>query len=294
MSKEEFQVAPFRDEPYERTMQTAVVKALNVIWLYRFDFTSESKVGIGDRKVEFVSSVDRKAQDEMVATLREKHLLEEYGFICEEEGVELWNGTSPYFTIDPLDGTCPFIRGNFHAVSSMVAAVRNGNVEAVCIGDLSTRELISYGPTSTGVNYFSGERHVFLSDKSSHKGGLENSRLLLRRQFSHYSPVIQKLAEDSSEYLVTDESLGVWMARLWKQEVCMVVLCKGSKVTPWDITPIIGISLKLGYAFLRVVQNGTRLERFIPDLPVFATERSEDVLIIHEHDLSVVHSLMAE
>ena len=81
------------------------------------------------------------------------------------------------------------------------------------------------------------------------------------------------------------------MARLWKGEVGAAVLNPGHE-TPWDMCPIIGISLQMGFAFLRA-NAADKLERFIPS-PVRETRRNEiDILIVHESRLGELGEIVS-
>lgn len=82
-------------------------------------------------------------------------------------------------------------------------------------------------------------------------------------------------------YEISGGSIGIWAARLWKREVSGLLIDKAWE-TPWDANPIIGISRKLGYAFLRPTGSGWEL--FNP-LPVTTTyHRDHDLLIVHHKD----------
>jgi len=59
-------------------------------------------------------------------------------------------------------------------------------------------------------------------------------------------------------------SIGTGMARLWKGEVGAVALRHGHE-TPWDMCPIVGISQRLGFRFLRVTETG-RLAPYEPQI----------------------------
>ncbi len=61
--------------------------------------------------------------------------------------------------------------------------------------------------------------------------------------------------------------------------------------TPWDSTPVFGISKKLGYAFLRPEDAGWR--QYEPALPLKTFRREHDALIVHASRLPAIEALAA-
>ena len=73
------------------------------------------------------------------------------------------------------------------------------------------------------------------------------------------------------------------MARLWKDEIGAVLIPPGFE-TPWDSSPIIGISLTLGYRFYR--PDGGSWFEYTPKPPLVPERREHDTLIIHPGTLA--------
>jgi hypothetical protein len=71
-------------------------------------------------------------------------------------------------------------------------------------------------------------------------------------------------------------SIGTWAARLWKGEVGALFLPSGND-TPWDSTPVYGISRKLGYEFLRHGDAGWT--SYDPPLPATVSKREYDSVV---------------
>ena len=108
---------------------------------------------------------------------------------------------------------------------------------------------------------------------------------LLRDPLDTYSKTTQKLVKTKfKNYEVGGSSIGIWLARLWKREISAVIMEPGME-TPWDATPIIGISLKLGYAFLRPKAKGCGWEEYQPVISKKVQTRDHDTLIVHRRDL---------
>lgn len=81
-------------------------------------------------------------------------------------------------------------------------------------------------------------------------------------------------------------SIGIWMARLWKGEVCAVCMNGGKYETPWDLSPILGISKKLGFVFLR--EDNGRFVEYEPEISKEKYKRDFDVLVIHRNNLNQI------
>lgn len=78
------------------------------------------------------------------------------------------------------------------------------------------------------------------------------------------------------------------MARLWKGEFAGAVMDPGHQ-TPWDDTPLIGISQKLGFVFLRSSGTGTEpWEQYEPELVREVQERPYWTAIVHRSNLDQI------
>jgi myo-inositol-1(or 4)-monophosphatase len=87
---------------------------------------------------DFVSEVDRAAEQEIIATIRRSH--PDHGFLAEESGRS--GGDESVWIIDPLDGTTNFLHGNpVFAVS--VALEQRGKLAHAVIYDPLRQELFT-------------------------------------------------------------------------------------------------------------------------------------------------------
>jgi fructose-1,6-bisphosphatase/inositol monophosphatase family enzyme len=199
--------------------------------------------------------------------------------IIGEEGlfVPTQSGCDAYFTVDPLDGTKAFVRRQSHGVSTMVALVSGGEVISAFIGDVNTGEIYGYRPDSPNVHRIT-QLDIFERLGSGDSVAADNFHGLLRDPLGKYSPVTNMLFGRLKNHEIMGSSIGTWMARLWKREVSLVVLPPGHE-TPWDSTPVIGISKKLGYIFLRPASSTRCLwVEYEPILPKTVFKREHDML----------------
>jgi hypothetical protein len=160
-----------------------------------------------------------------------------------------------------------------------VALVDGGEVISAYIGDISSDEVYGYRPGSDRVHRITS----LDSFETLHYDPPENpdiSKLgaLLRDPADQYSPATQKLIARFNDYEIMGSSLGTWAARQWKGEVGALLL-KPNFETPWDSTPIIGISKKLGFIWLR--PEGDEWVAYEPELPLKPFRREHDALVIH-------------
>lgn len=258
-------------------MKELVRRAISVIQSERLAYEVNQKQGYGGQMDDVVTSADKKAQEVYVRSLRE--CFPSYGIISEE-GVNEPGDT--YFTIDPLDGTKAFVRGQSHGVGTMIALVHQGKVVAAYVGDVNTGEIFGYRPDSENVHRIT--RLELFQKLPSHgfpTSPLSDGYAILRDPPElGYSQAITPSIKLFKNYLVDGGSIGTWLARLWKREVVAAFLPSGYQ-TPWDETPIIGITERLGYAFFEH-QNGEWVRTFpVPQKTI--VERKNDLLIIHEN-----------
>ncbi len=87
---------------------------------------------------DFVSEVDRMAEQEIIATIR--RLYPDHAFLAEESGQ---SGDGEYlWIIDPLDGTTNFLHG-FPVFSVSIALQRRGRLEQAVVYDPLRQELFT-------------------------------------------------------------------------------------------------------------------------------------------------------
>lgn len=266
-------------------LKEMVRRAINGIRSKQHVFEVQKKESYSGEMDDLFTSADTEAQRLYLRSISECFPCA--GVIAEEDSlrIEAKNGCSAYFTIDPLDGTKAFVRRQSHGIGSMIALVENGEVISAYIGDVKTQEIYGYRPGSSNVHRiteFNTSQHL----DSGERMPLKEHYVLLRDPAHMYSPLSQALIyRGFKNQLVDGGSIGIWLARLWKREVGAALIPSGWE-TPWDSTPIIGISQKLGYKFLRPVEGDDKdlWQYFEPTVPQEKYKRSHDVLIIHGDD----------
>lgn len=268
-------------------IKEAARRAMVAIMRERLSFEAHTKQGYGGTMDDVFTSADKAAQEVYLRTLRE--CFPDVGIIAEEDAlrVEPKNGCDAYFTLDPLDGTKAFVRRQSHGVGTMVALVLGQEVAAAYIGDVNAGELYGYRPRSRSV-WRINRLDSFEKLKFNRPFGKGNDYILLRDPVDEYAPLSQDLIKARfKSYQIDGGSIGLWAARLWKREVAALLMRPGYE-TPWDSTPVIGISLKLGYLFFRPDDNGSQWKQFTPLLPREVYKRTHDVLVIHKKDATSI------
>ena len=262
-------------------MKEVVRRAINAIRDRRFLFEARTKADHRGNMVDVVTSADHDAQAIYLKVLQE--CFPGIAIIAEEDEAARSDAPARYFTVDPLDGTKAFVRRQSHGIGTMIALVDGGEVIAAYVGDVMTQEVFGFRPGSPNAHRISEFDH---GERLRIDPGLRLGKqyLLLRAAPHRYPPVLQKLARSHCKGIeVESGSIGTSMARLWKGEVGAAALLPAVE-TPWDITPIIGISRKLGFVFLRVGESG-RLEPYDPPVSPQTYRRPYAVLVVHEERL---------
>lgn len=269
-----------------RVVKESVRRAMVIARLERDVFEAHTKADYnGQMGKDVFTSADTKAQAIYVRMIEE--CFPDTGIIGEEKeagtDVPLFvppkNGCRAYFTLDPIDGTRAYIRRQSHGIASMIALVLDGVVISAYIGDIMANEVIGYRPESDHVFRISGLDH-FEELRAPTPTDMSEVYCMLRDPPPEYGNHARSLLPHFKSYQIMGSSIGTWMAQLWKREVGAMLLPEG-KETPWDSTPVIGISLKLGYVFMRpTIGNGW--EVYNPELPTKVTDRTHDTLIVHE------------
>ena len=262
-----------------RILKEAVRRAATVIRAQRQNFESQTKLSYAGTMDDVFTSADRAAQEVYLRTFTE--CFPGCGVIGEEDSLSI-PAVAPitaYFTVDPIDGTRAFIRRQSHGISTMVALVDRGEVISAYIGDISSDEVYGYRPGSSRVHRITRLDDFETLDPAPPPVSSLNEIFGLLRDPPHaYSAQTQKLVERFRGYEVMGSSIGTWAARLWKGEVRALLYAKGFE-TPWDSTPVIGISRKLGYVWLRPEDGGW--VQYEPELPLKPVRRDHDALVVH-------------
>jgi fructose-1,6-bisphosphatase/inositol monophosphatase family enzyme len=290
----ELNLGPINGHIVGRVMKEAVRRATVAIRSERLVFEAHVKEGYGGNMDDVFTTADRKAQDVYLRTIRE--CFPSCGISAEEDALTIApsDGCDAVFSVDPLDGTKAFVRRQSHGVGTMVALVIGSEVVCAYVGDINTDEVYGYRPGSNSVHRIT---HLDTFETLSYQGGdrLPESYVLLRDPPEAYGELVRKTLPAFRTYESSGGSIGIWAARLWKREVVALIVPPGWE-TPWDSNPVIGISKKLGYAFLRPYpdREGDSWKEYEPT-PVLAKHRREhDTLIVHRHDCAELMKALAE
>lgn len=269
-------------------MKEVVRRAMVLIKRYRFDFEAEAKLGKSGAMDDVVTNADREVQAMAIKLIQES--CPGFGIIAEEAEMRIASTLpgAPTFTIDPLDGTKAFKRMQSHGVGTMISLIFGGRIVAAYVGDPLTGEVYGYRPGSDTVHRIqaSGLSTQLQIDTST---PLAQRYAMLRDPFDEHSLPMQRLLKPGVNFKsheITSGSIGISMARLWKNEIAAAVL-RPSLETPWDRCPVAGISEKLGFVFVDFSVGGALLViNSEPGDPTRHQQRLQDVLVIHRNYLS--------
>lgn len=263
-------------------MKELVRRAIVVARRQTTTFEVGQKMGYGGSMDDVFTTADALAQEIYVKSLQE--CFPGCGIIGEEDSLVLdpAPGVNAYFTIDPIDGTKAYIRRQSHGIGSMIALVVDDEVVAAYIGDINSREIFGYRPDSDSVWRITDMEVFEALDNNPPAVEIDTLHLLMRDREQDYGELSQKTANFFKGLSIDGGSIGIWAARLWKKEVGALLL-RPTWETPWDSNPVIGISQKLGYTFLRATENGWEEYRPVPFRE--KERRQHDILIIHRNYL---------
>jgi fructose-1,6-bisphosphatase/inositol monophosphatase family enzyme len=241
-----------------------------------------------DGTLDFVMQADLAAQ-----AIYRRLITEDfpgYGIRAEEGNLDVactLDGMDAYFTVDPLDGTRAFQRGQSFGVGTQIALViDHKDVACAYVGDVTTFDIFGYRPESNAVHHIDASGTAVDLTTVHHTRLLADQVALLREMPEDHHPLVARLAQPISrgglfrEYQNTSGSIGLSMSRLWKGEVGMHAMAPGRE-TPWDRTPLVGICQRLDMVWLRPTTDG--------DLVADPPRVCRDVYP-REHDVVVVHS----
>ncbi len=288
----EYELGQMNGHAIGRILKEGMRRAMVLIHKERAIFDSEVKVGHSGKMDDVKTSADDKAQEIYLRTFRE--CFPNFGVIAEEEKdgktgylIIESNGIDAYFTVDPLDGTKAYVRRQSHGIGTMVGLVHEGEIISAYVGDINTEEVYGYRPGSNKVF------RITRLDQFEVLGYTEEPKpseryALLRDNLDLYSPTTRSTVLKFKNHEIMGSSIGIWMARLWKREVGAAFLHTGFE-TPWDSTPIIGISQKLGYVYMKPRGNRVGWEEYQPLISREKYMRDHDVMIIHRNDLGALY-----
>jgi fructose-1,6-bisphosphatase/inositol monophosphatase family enzyme len=306
-------LAPLNEHMIGVLMREVARRACAVIYPQRLNFTWKEKEVTYKSEIDVVTSADFDAQALYLEFLKKN--FPKFGIIAEED--DLFTPAQPftvfgnephqnvehyfYFTIDPLDGTKAFKRGQSGNYSTMISLIHHcpelgiKEVVGVCIGDPMTNEMYYTRPGSPRVHQL--DRVLDLGRILTFDATLplKERYVLFRDETTEFSPIVQQLAGTTNKaarmfksYQIEGGSIGISFAKLWKNEYAALVL-KPGKTTAWDTAPVIGICNKLGYVPLVCRDNKLVLTSF--EVPVERVETpQEETVVVHE---SLVPQILA-
>jgi fructose-1,6-bisphosphatase/inositol monophosphatase family enzyme len=265
-------------------MEAMVKEAIQIIQSEAAVFSQKVKTHYSGSEDDLVTSADLKAQDMYVSMIQK--LFPNEGLIGEENGLNTpAKEGHGYFTIDPLDGTKAFGRMQSIGSGTMIAHVnKDGVVDAVCIGDINTGEIYGFGeghkPSRT--------RFGVKSPMKAHGDiPLTKKYVLLKDHTEDFPGVLQKLFRAKNggifkDIEISSGSIGLLVARLWKNEVGMFVLRPDGFNTPWDNTPLIGMNKVMDIVHIKYNIAAKEVEVFDPTLPKEITKKDYIEILIHK------------
>jgi len=268
-------------------LKELVRRAIVKIRTMRFSFEAQDKPSLTS-DADFVTDADKLAQAIYVKSLVE--CFPEYGIVAEEDGLKrpctLPVGNA-FFTVDPLDGTKAFIRGQSHGVGTMISLTVNGKIVCAYVGDVNTGEIYGYRAGSDKVFRITAQesaQQLAIDPQRS----LATQYLLLRDPVDRHSGTVQMLANSKifKNHEIGGGSIGISMARLWKGEVGAAVLLPRNE-TPWDRNPVVGIFDRLGFVFLSINAGSGSVSQ-IPMDPI------KETITFHNETLIIHRSRLAE
>lgn len=270
-------------------MKEVIRRLILIIQNNRFKFEIEEKMGYEGKRNDVRTTGDEKANLAAIKKLQKS--LPFFGLISEETGTTFDENDCPmsYFTIDPLDGTRAYLRRQSDGFGPMIALVQNGEVIAAYVGDAMSEEIYGYHPESGSVHRIS-DFNQGESLRDAHQKSLTGNYIILRDNPYDLSRTAQKMFGLRKRNRlfgginINGGSIGLSMAKLWKGEFCAAILST-RVLTPWDMTPIIGICKKLGYIFLEIIDSEHTFRELNIDPPQRVTKLKKEILVIHESNL---------
>ncbi|KRT55995.1 Archaeal fructose-1,6-bisphosphatase or related enzyme of inositol monophosphatase family [endosymbiont of Ridgeia piscesae] len=141
---------------------------------------------------EFVSEVDRNAEQVIIEVLREKY--PNHAILAEESGKHA--GDDYQWVIDPLDGTTNYLHG-FPQFAISIAMKHKGRLELGVIYDPLRDEMFT---TSRGSGALLNDRKLRVSNRKGLKGALLGTGLPYRdfRFRDQYMGMLNELIEDTA------------------------------------------------------------------------------------------------
>lgn len=265
-------------------MKEMVRRAIRAIRLRRVQFDVSEKDTPG-KAVDYLTSADLAAQDCYLRVLSESFPWA--GIVAEENGFRKDGGHGYWFSVDPLDGTKAFVRRQSHGVGTMIALAHQEEIVSAWVGDVMTQEIYGFRPDSLKIHRITDYSDCELLGIDE-KLPLKSQHVIFRsnpyQSGSRWSNCATGCFKD---FEIESGSIGLTFARLWKGEVGGIVMNPGS-ATPWDRWPVIGVSKKMGFIFLRrsLNEDVRELEEFEPTVSRNVLREETHCLVIHRSRLN--------
>lgn len=201
-----------------------------------------------------------------------------------------WNEFYPYCTVDPIDGTKALIRGDLARVGVMLALVLNGRVISAFVCNVGTGEIIGFDPGYDTAVYSWQLTGDVINLSEWRRPKLQESAVVLRGWREEYYPLVQRISAPKGSgvfkaFEVASGSIGVSMSMLWKGVAAAHVIKASVFDTPWDTTPLLGISERLGMVTLGVNETGDGFEQVWPVPPLEVKQQLTDTIVLHRSSL---------
>ncbi|HBK34587.1 TPA: hypothetical protein DDZ01_01150 [Candidatus Uhrbacteria bacterium] len=273
-------------------MREVVRRAMLVIFAQRFTHTIEAKLDYNGNPGDLRSSADIDAQAMYAKILRET--FPQIGIVAEEHDLSI-PCTHPthdlYFTVDPLDGTKAYARRESQGIATMISLVCNEVVIASCIGNPLTGEVFYTRPQSKYVHLLQNNLPVTLPLRGFPVVVLTERYAVIRDRPEKYSLFVQTLLRDPEHeglfknYNIESGSIGIMFSRLWTNVFGATILKPGWQ-TPWDLSPLIVISRRMGFVFMHICPEEKTFELFDPTAKKEKYFEPCETMVIHHTNLS--------
>lgn len=242
---------------------------------------------VGDKYEDWTTSIDHEAQQYFVSLMTRQ--FPGIGIIGEEDGVlpvSSDGNEGSYFLIDPIDGTGALLRRQPASFGPMLTWIQDGVVKGAFVGNIDTGRIFGFGPDSSDVwvTEIPSIHAGWKVETDPRKKDIWDMRVLLRDHPERHSALSRKtIGRSEKKVLVMDGGIGVWMSHLWLGAADIVFMKPGHQI-PWDWSPIVGISQKLGFVFLK---PGTDegWEEYVPEISKEIVYRNHDIAIVHRNHL---------
>lgn len=278
-------------------LKELVRRALNAVRNVRHSFEVTAKQGKSGEWDDMLTTADRAAQELYVRSLVE--CFPQYGIIGEEDNLRRKGVEDLYFTVDPVDGTKALVRRQSHGIGTMISLIHpdgigGPDVLTAYVGDVCTNEIYGYRPQSDKVHRITEFNTCETLQPAIAAPAIGKLYVALRDPERVYSPLAQTTIAKFKNVTVDGGSIGIWLAKLWKGEVGAAIIPPNNVETPWDLSPVVGITRKLGYAFLKPSYDSEHGHRWTPYMPPLSRDnykREHDLLIAHPANLGELKDL---